>query len=115
LDRGPLWFDGFGTIDHFQSFTQEFARQFPPRLGRKRRYIPEIEDSEHVRAILKQNGFKRSFDEAYQTIWLDLRKDVNDLRAGLKKSWRNTLSKAERSAVTWEWGESGESLGYELR
>lgn len=42
LDRGPLWFDGFGGAAHVQAFFQEFEKQFPNRFGRKRRILAKI-------------------------------------------------------------------------
>ncbi len=42
LDRGPLWFRGFGNPAHVALFFAEFNRQFPRRLGRRRRILPEV-------------------------------------------------------------------------
>ena len=107
LDRGPVWLAGYGTPDHFEAFLHEFTRQFPARFGRKRRFIPEYNESECVRRALLQAGFKRQGDHPYQTSWLDLTQDEDELRAGLKKNWRNMVSKAERTALSLEWDDKG--------
>ena len=92
LDRGPLWFDGFGGQDDLNAFFAEYDRIFKPRFGRKRRIMPETPHD-----ILP---FKRKLAyPPYQTIWLDLTKDEEALRAGLKKNWRGALKKAEESGL----------------
>lgn len=92
LDRGPLWFDGYGTQDDIASFFTEYDRVFKPRIGRKRRIIPET-----AHDILP---FKRKLAyPPYQTIWLDITHDENGLREGLKKNWRGALKKAEEAGL----------------
>ncbi len=110
LDRGPLWFDEFGSAQHFEAFVKAFNQQFPRRFGRRRRFIPEFEDSSQIQQIMSNNGFRVSAAQAYQTLWLDLRPSLEHLRAGLKKKWRNALSKAERSGIQMTWDERGVTL-----
>ncbi len=105
VDRGPLWFDGYGMPDHFESFLQTFAREFPKRFGRRIRFLPEVEKTPSFEKIIKDNGFVPVSQKGYQTIWLDLRQDVEDLRSGLNKKWRNTLSKAESNQLDIQWNE----------
>lgn len=103
LDRGPLWFDGFGGIAHIKAFFDTLNRQFPPRFGRKRRVIPEIPASPAATGILQQAGL-RYHGPQYSTAWLDLRQDLESLRAGLRGNWRGTLKKAEQDAgLSLEW------------
>lgn len=101
LDRGPLWFDGFGNENHIKSFFTTFNQQFPARFGRKRRIIPETD------LDLTSLGLKKS-NKGYETLSIDLRKDLETLRANLKKNWRGALQKAEKSHITIEWDASGE-------
>ena len=100
LDRGPLWFDGFGTADHIAGFFSILAKEFPKRLGRKVRLLPELTDTVHNRTAISNSGFlhKQNF-EGYETIWLDLTGSIERLRAGLSGKWRNVLSKSDRRAV----------------
>jgi len=116
IDCGPLWFDGFGKVDHVHAFWREINRQFPARLGRKRRFIP----AGGAREGLIGAGLKpRENSQAYETIWLDLTKDIDDLRAGLKKNWRGVLNKAERHAergdLTVQWDDTGALLPWFLQ
>lgn len=106
LDRGPLWFKGYGAPEHFAAFFAEFNRQFHPRPGRKRRIIPEAPDDPAVHKALSLQGLKRRNNMAgYQTYRISLEQDLNDIRAAMKKRWRGSLAKAERSdlKITWDW------------
>src|SRR5690606_1466555 len=93
IDRGPLWFDGFGGPAQFSAFTEALNAAFPRRIGRRRRFIPEFEHAGEIA------GFKKSASLPYQTIWLDLCQSEEDLRAGLKSKWRNALRKAEKAGL----------------
>lgn len=99
LDRGPLWFDGFGNAMHSKLFYYEFNSQFPRRFGRRRRILPEVEDGATIQKILGQAGLNFENKTGYQTFWIDLKKDVEVLRSDLKQKWRNSLNKAERESL----------------
>ena len=88
LDRGPLWFDGFGEGDDLKAFNCEFK----PRFGRKRRIMPETP--------LDILPFKRKQPyPAYQTIWVDLTQSAETLHESLRKNWRGALKKSESFAM----------------
>ena len=106
IDRGPLWFPGFGGVMHIRAFFDEIQRQFPGRFGRRRRIIPEIPKSPAAGGILEQAGFFYIGPE-YTTTWLDLTPAAEDLRARLKGNWRGHLTKAERGPLNVEWDEKG--------
>lgn len=108
LDRGPLWFDGYGNAPHVQAFFQEFERQFPKRIARKRRILPEIEDGLAANALIKQIGLEKQADKTpYETYWVDLEQEQSDIRTKLNGKWRNALKKAEKSDLRIEWDEKG--------
>lgn len=114
LDRGPAWFEGYGGAHHIKAFLDEFNRQFPRRFGRRRRVIPEIEDSPVARKMLESAGLI-STGEGYQTFYLDLTQPSDALRAGLEQKWRNVLNKAEREALTIEWDTTAKQLPWFLK
>ena len=110
LDRGPLWFDGFGTAEHISAFFTAFARQFPRRMGRKIRLLPEVRDTSRNRRAVAASGFaRRETMPGYETIWVDLTAPPDTLRANLNGKWRNILSKAERSGLEVDVDFEGES------
>lgn len=115
LDRGPLWFDGFGTLDHFSAFVQTYSALFPRRLGRARRFLPEQLSCPDVDAILVQAGWRKQTCPPYQTSWLDLRPDEAHLEKSMRKSWRQSLNKAHKSAIEISWDMTGKMLPYHLK
>lgn len=92
LDRGPLWIEGHGSETDWADFLQALRKDYPRRFGRVVRLMPETD-------ALPDAGFRRKKLPGYQTIWVDLQKPEDELRAGLDKKWRNALSKAERSDI----------------
>ncbi len=107
LDRGPVWFDGFGSAEDFKAFITAFKSTFPKRFGRRIRLIPEIEDSPEIRDFLIQQGYKRTSNPGYQTAWVNLQTGENERRANLKKKWRNDLNKAEKQELDIQWDDRG--------
>lgn len=114
LDRGPLWFDGFGGAAHVQAFFREIQALYPRRFGRKRRILPEIEDGPAIQKVLEQIGLNRQNRPGYQTLWLDIRKETNVLKESLRKNWRGALNKAERSGIEVQWDQNGDLLPWML-
>lgn len=111
LDRGPLWFEGFGHKAHWIAFNKALNNEFPKRFGRKRRYMPELELKPAYQAWLSDTGWSLSKkSKPYQTIWLDLREDAEFLRKNLKQKWRNSLNKSEKSGLHLDLDETGASL-----
>lgn len=106
VDRGPLWFEGYGTALHVKLFFDEMNRRFPQRFGRRRRFLPETEDGPTAQKLIEQTGLAR-VGAGYETIWIDLTKSEEDLRSDLKSNWRNKLSKGERADHSIEWDEKG--------
>ena len=114
IDRGPLWFDGYGKPADFQAFAREFSRQFPPRPGRLRRFIPEIPADENTENIIREQRFKRKNIPGYQTIWLDLRQDEDALLKDLDPKWRGKLRKAQKKNLQIDWDENGRHFSWLL-
>ena len=108
LDRGPLWFDGFGSAVHIKAFFDSFNREFPNRFGRRRRIIPEVLHGAAAMSMLKGSNLTLVNDHGYETIWLDLQSDSAELRENLDKKWRNALSKAERAGLEITCDEAGQ-------
>jgi len=116
LDRGPLWFPGFGTPQHVEAFWTSFNARFPTRMGRMRRIIPECEDTPDMRAALAGAGMRlKKNREGYQTVWVDVREAEEIRRAALKPSWRNKLAKAESAGLSFSHGEEKKHLPWFLK
>ena len=115
LDRGPLWFDGFGGAGHSIAFFKTFNNEFPRRFGRRRRVIPEIPDRPEMRAMMVENGFKRLDRPGYQTICLNLESDMGTLWQNMESSWRNKVRKAEKAGLELAWDTQGKEIPAMLR
>lgn len=112
IDRGPLWFSGFGGIAHLKVFYDALNKQFPKRFGRKRRMIPEMPSSPAGRALIAQSGWTHIGPD-YTTVWVDLTQTEDSLRSALRKNWRNHLTKIERDQIlTIDWSQSTEFLSW---
>lgn len=110
IDRGPLWFDGYGSSEHFDAFLRALIKDFPRRIGRRYRFIAEYQDNQHVRMLMQQAGFKLVTASPYETIWLDLTQATETLHQALRKNWRNMLSRAQRSGLEVYWHEDNKAL-----
>lgn len=112
IDRGPVWFEGFGSADHVKAFWMEIDRQFPRRFGRKRRFLPEASNDD----VFESLGFKKMRGiSPYKTLWLDLREDLETLRERLRKNWRGSLQKAEKENLILDWDDTGKTLSWALK
>ena len=105
LDRGPLWFAENVSPDYWEAFFKTFDREFPRRIGRWRRIMPELDETEENLKMLISSGL-RVVRSGYRSIWLDLRDDTEQIRKRFKGKWRNALNAAEKSgldvAVDWQ-------------
>ncbi len=108
LDRGPLWFDGYGSVDDFELFLSVFSKEFPKRLGRRIRFLPEMENNDAAKDILQKYSYKCASKHGYQTIWVDISKNLDVLRKKLKPKWRNKLNKSEKHGLDVVWSDKGE-------
>lgn len=100
LDRGPLWFDGHGTKEEIVEFIKLLNKKFPDRIGRVRRFTPEIEHNSNKgnAALFKKHGWEQKTDiQPYKTIYLDISKKLEDIRDAFNPKWRNHLNKSEKS------------------
>jgi hypothetical protein len=108
LDRGPLWFDGYGGAAHISTFFKSFNASFPARFGRKRRVIPEMAQGMTGEKILSQCGLSKLENQTpYETLWWDLEQDDEIARATLKSNWRGALKKAEEARLEVSWDATG--------
>lgn len=113
LDRGPLWFDGFGNAAHMRAFVVALDRLFPKRRGRKRRFMPEWTKNA---AVMEDSHWTRVPKiPVYQTHFVDLTGDIAVMRKNLHQKWRNVLNRAERENldIIQDW--NGDSLGALLK
>ena len=98
LFRGPLWFCENPPDAWLAEFATLLNAEYPRRILRFRKWLPEWNNSDVAKRVLHAMGFKRK-RETYETIWLDLRQSDAELRSHMKPNWRNHLNKGERSNI----------------
>ncbi|MBO6784765.1 MAG: GNAT family N-acetyltransferase [Alphaproteobacteria bacterium] len=94
--RGPAWIH-----DEIPGEMQKLAlgllrKRYRLRNGRPVTFHPELADTREHRSQLAAAGFKR-VAEGYRTIWVDLGRSRDELRADMHQNWRNALVQGERS------------------
>jgi lipid II:glycine glycyltransferase (peptidoglycan interpeptide bridge formation enzyme) len=109
LYRGPIWFCESPEASWLEEFAKLFAKEYPKGLLRRRRWLPEWPDSDEARTTLRRQGFKAS-KNFYETIWLDLTRPEEELRASLKKNWRADLKKGAHLDIDIRIDRAGSSL-----
>ncbi len=114
IDRAPIWFDEYGSLSDFEALLQVFTKEFPKRFGRRIRFLPEIENTPQAKALLSKYGYKCVSKHGYQTIYLDLRPDLEVLRKNLNKKWRNMLVKSEKQGLNVVFSDRGEHFAWLL-
>ncbi|MBI1326354.1 MAG: GNAT family N-acetyltransferase [Alphaproteobacteria bacterium] len=109
LDRGPLWFDGYGTQADWQGFLTAMDKEFPHRFGRRRRLILELEDNPAHRTATEHLKPNKNLP-GYQTAWVDLTADAETLRSNMRRDIRQRLKKAEETELEIQIDLEGKSL-----
>jgi hypothetical protein len=109
LYRGPIWFFEAPEEAWLAAFADLFAKEYPRGFLQKRRWLPEWPDSQSAREALRKHGFRGS-RKFYETIWLDLTKPEEDLRASLKKNWRADLKKGASAEIDIRIDRDGSSI-----
>ena len=106
--RGPLWLKSAAN-----SLSEPALRliraTFPQRQRRFLFWLPELTDGQADDALMRKAGAHRVVT-GYSTLRLDLRRDLEKLRAGLHSKWRNGLHAGERSGLRVKLSRGGPAL-----
>lgn len=106
LHRGPLWFDGVSPDSATLEETFRLLRRAcPDNLLSRASLLPELPADPETEALLGRCGFRR-FGPGYRTVWLDLSRGEEALRAAMARDWRQRLKGAEKAGLVidldWE-------------
>jgi len=102
IKHGPLWRlrNKEENIKIFQQVVRALRNEYVRRRHLLLRILPKIIKSDNGKffSILTSEGFKwRSHVIVDRTLMVDLRPSIEDLRKGLKRTWRNRLNCAEKN------------------
>jgi hypothetical protein len=107
---GPVWRSGDNDAEVFRALVSALREEVSVRRGYLLRLAPaEWDTPENPCAdILAGAGYERARD-GYRTLVIDLAPGMEAIRAGLNRSWRRALKRAEQLGVVIEEG-TGEHL-----
>ena len=108
IDRGPLWFDGFGSAEHQNAFWNTINEKFPRRIGRKRRFIPEISSDNDITYLKNAKKIKKK--TRYKTFFIDLVDNFSEIEKKFNKNWRRNLKKGRKNDLNIKIDQKLESL-----
>jgi lipid II:glycine glycyltransferase (peptidoglycan interpeptide bridge formation enzyme) len=115
ISHGPMWKTKEATMDStvLDLMVKGLAEEFVVKRRCSLRMFPFIHDGElnaiEIRNILSKSGFRCSTNEK-KTIFMDLSNSLDDLRKGMRKTWRNYLNQAERAGLEVSYSKSLELL-----
>lgn len=113
IERGPLWLNADPPARWWQ-FLDLFAGETYPRIGRFRRFLPELPASDASRRTIESAGFETAQAKATprRSIRVDLSRGEEMRFRGLRADWRQALVGAGRIKIKIEAETSGVSLGW---
>lgn len=101
LHRGPLWFDGEPDAEVLEAVMRLLRRECPHDSLNSFSFLPELAASPETEALLMRCGFRRT-GPGYRTVWLDLTRSDEELRAGMARDWRQRLKGAEKAGFVFD-------------
>ena len=112
-NAGPVFRDPSSLSSILHGLTEHF-RGVPRAILR---VAPRVASTPALEAALRDAAFSpaRSALDSGRTVIVDLRRDVEVMRAALDKKWRNQLKKAEAASPIFEFGRSSDLLERVLR
>lgn len=99
LHRGPLWFDGVPGEEVLEPVLRLMRKAVPNNPLNRASVLPELPAGPAMEALMARCGFTR-VATGYRTVWLDLTKPPEALRAGFSTTWRRWLKAAEKAGLT---------------
>ena len=102
IPHGPMWrLSGKNdNLDVLRQMIRALRREYVMKQGFILRLFPNIIDdgTNKIRSIFDCEGFVwKSYISPYRTFIIDLNPSLEDLRKGLRKSWRKTLNRAQKN------------------
>lgn len=98
LHRGPLWFDGVPDPPVLEPVLSALRAACPSNPLNRASVLPELPAGPEMEALMARCGFTR-IGPGYQTVWLDLTRTMEALRAGFSTTWRQRLKSAQKTGL----------------
>lgn len=102
VTRGPAWQRKGITpdIEDLRLILAALVEEYGIRRKLYLKVVPNLffETSEATARVFKEAGFVMQ-PSRYRTLLVDLNRSIDELRSGLRQSWRKSLNKAEKAAI----------------
>lgn len=112
LTRGPLFLAEVGAEERAAVFRL-IKNRYPVAKLNLFFMTPELPEVPESRALMRSVGM-RPMVTGYSTVWLDLRPELAEIRAGLHQKWRNQLKVAEAAKLRVRSGYGGAPMEWLL-
>jgi len=112
LTRGPVFLAAVSDVERRAVF-QLIKQRYPVARLNLFLMTPELPAGAESEALLRSIGM-RPMVTGYSTVWLDLRPELEELRAGLHMKWRNQLKLAGRANLRVRSGYGGAPMEWLL-
>jgi hypothetical protein len=103
INRGPLFLRPL-TLEQQRAVWANLATLGNLWRGKLLSVAPELELSGSSLVMMADMGFRQFSPRAWESVWLDLGLELNELRKRLDGKWRNMLSFAEKKGLQLEVG-----------
>lgn len=113
VTRGPQWIENRASDDEKSRAIELMKRHFSRKMSSSFQIMPEMEDTAINQEMMKRLGFKL-IQDGQSVSYLDLRKNLDHIKADFNKEWRAALKKAEQRDFTVTFGEDFKSLEWIL-
>ncbi len=98
--HGPLWRrkDIKPEIEHLRRILDALKTEFAVNQKLMLRIVPKSyeENDQHDIAVFSKLKFRKTDSPVYKTIYIDLSRTVDEIRASLSRNWRRHLNRSEK-------------------
>lgn len=98
IHRGPLWLDGVPAPEIVEAAMVLLRRECPRNLFNNLSFLPELPLNDVWLGVMARAGFTR-IGPGYGTIWIDLTRPLDELRAAWSPTARQRLKQAEKAGL----------------
>jgi hypothetical protein len=111
INRGPLVLRTLSAVEERTLWTQ-LGKLGSLWRGTVLVVAPELLLSGYALILLDELGFRQFSPIATESVWVDLARELEDLRKSINGKWRNMLVSAEKAGLALEVGSGDELLDW---
>ncbi|MGD9899095.1 MAG: lipid II:glycine glycyltransferase FemX [Calditrichaceae bacterium] len=102
--HGPLWrrWDIKPDAEHLRQILGALKTEFAVNQKLLLRIVPKcyLEDEQNESDVFSGLEFRKTDSPAYRTVYMDLSKTIDEIRASLSRNWRRHLNRSEKKGLS---------------